>query len=259
MREEPLYTVGELAKKCGVSVRTLQFYDRIGLVSPGGRSEGGRRLYGRREIIRLHQAFFLKSLGFPLEEIRDKLMPAETAASLMETLKRQEETLNGQIRYLQDAVALIRQTTAEIERSGDIPLSSLMAITSAVQLGHSYAFVLKYFKKDDVEKMVGHAFEQENPFTVMGDWQAMIDRLMELHRGGVDPESAEGQEFAAQWWNMVASISGENPDFLKSALSAGEDIENWPDDADGFKVAIRDFVGKAIEKYIRDHGIQLPE
>lgn len=47
------FTVGELARKCGVTVRTLQYYDKSGLLGPSGYSEGGRRMYSRRDIIRL--------------------------------------------------------------------------------------------------------------------------------------------------------------------------------------------------------------
>ena len=56
-------TVGEIAKKMGVTVRTLQYYDKEGLLSPSAESEGGRRLYTDRDLIMLHQILSLKSLG----------------------------------------------------------------------------------------------------------------------------------------------------------------------------------------------------
>ena len=55
-------TVGEVAKKMGVTVRTLQYYDKEGLVSPSSISEGGRRLYADKDLILLHQILSLKSL-----------------------------------------------------------------------------------------------------------------------------------------------------------------------------------------------------
>ena len=48
-------TVGEIAKKMDVTVRTLQHYDREGLLSPSITSEGGRRLYTDKDIVKLHQ------------------------------------------------------------------------------------------------------------------------------------------------------------------------------------------------------------
>ena len=62
--------VGELAKRTGVSVRTLHYYDEIGLLSPSHRSEAGYRLYSAEDIARLQQIKSLRQLGFRLEEIR---------------------------------------------------------------------------------------------------------------------------------------------------------------------------------------------
>ena len=55
-------TVGEAAKKIGVTVRTLQYYDKEGLLSPSAESEGGRRLYTDKDLVMLHQIISLKSL-----------------------------------------------------------------------------------------------------------------------------------------------------------------------------------------------------
>ena len=57
-------TVGEVAKKMNVSVRTLQYYDKEGLFTPSAESEGGRRLYTDKDMIQLHQILSLKHLGF---------------------------------------------------------------------------------------------------------------------------------------------------------------------------------------------------
>lgn len=54
-------TIGEVAKKMGVTVRTLQYYDKEGLLSPSKQSEGGRRLYSNKDLIMLHQILSLKS------------------------------------------------------------------------------------------------------------------------------------------------------------------------------------------------------
>lgn len=63
-------TVGEAANKMGVTVRTLQYYDREGLLAPSAQSEGGRRLYTDKDLIKLHQILSLKSLGFSLRDIK---------------------------------------------------------------------------------------------------------------------------------------------------------------------------------------------
>ena len=58
---EGFMTVGELAKKMNVTVRTLQYYDKEGVLSPSAESEGGRRLYTDKDLVLLHQILSLKS------------------------------------------------------------------------------------------------------------------------------------------------------------------------------------------------------
>ena len=75
-------TVGEVAKKMGVTVRTLQYYDKEGLLSPSAESEGGRRLYTDKDLVMLHQIISLKSLGFSLDDIKERLISLETPADV---------------------------------------------------------------------------------------------------------------------------------------------------------------------------------
>lgn len=55
--------VGELARRCGLTVRTLHHYDQIGLLRPSARSDSGYRLYDRTDIARLHRIQVLRKLG----------------------------------------------------------------------------------------------------------------------------------------------------------------------------------------------------
>lgn len=69
---DSMYTVGEFAEKMKVSVRTLQYYDKQGLLKQTSHSEGGRRLYSSHDAIILQQILSLKYIGLSLEEIKDK-------------------------------------------------------------------------------------------------------------------------------------------------------------------------------------------
>jgi len=62
-------TVGELARRCGLTVRTLHHYDAIGLLKPSLRSDAGYRLYDRDSVERLHRIQAPRQLGLPLADI----------------------------------------------------------------------------------------------------------------------------------------------------------------------------------------------
>ncbi len=67
------YPVKQLSSLSGVSVRTLHYYDQIGLLRPGRRTDSGYRLYGEAELARLQQILFLRELQLPLATIRNML------------------------------------------------------------------------------------------------------------------------------------------------------------------------------------------
>src|SRR5947208_11746752 len=84
MRFEAL-KVGELARRTGLTVRTLHHYDAIGLLRPSLHTESGHRLYTAGDVARLQQVLSLRQLGFSLEEVRGCL--DRTGFSPMEVIR----------------------------------------------------------------------------------------------------------------------------------------------------------------------------
>jgi DNA-binding transcriptional MerR regulator len=99
------YSVGEVARYAGISVRTLHHYDRIGLVAPGGRTGKGYRRYAEHDLERLHQVLFYRELGFPLDQIATIL--DEPGTDAVAHLRRQHRLLNERITRLQAMVAAV--------------------------------------------------------------------------------------------------------------------------------------------------------
>lgn len=66
-------TISQIAKLSGISVRTLQYYDEIGLLKPSSLSESGYRLYDEEALGKLQQILTLKELDFSLKEIQHLL------------------------------------------------------------------------------------------------------------------------------------------------------------------------------------------
>ncbi len=113
MSEKNLYTTGDAAKECGVSVRTVQYYDARGLLNPSGLSEGGRRLYSDSDIERLKIICFLRSLDISLEGIRTLLSEQNSERVISLLLDKQESALRSEISQKQEQVEKI----GEIKRA----------------------------------------------------------------------------------------------------------------------------------------------
>ena len=67
---EKLLTINKLAKLCGITVRTLHYYDEIGLLCPNSIATNGYREYDQKNLIRLQEILFFKELDIPLKEIK---------------------------------------------------------------------------------------------------------------------------------------------------------------------------------------------
>ena len=99
--------VGDTAALAGVTVRTLHHYDRIGLLSPSGRTAAGYRQYAPADLERLHQVLLYRELGFPLEEVATLL--DDPSADPAAHLRRQH-------RLLQDRLERTRSMVAAVEK-----------------------------------------------------------------------------------------------------------------------------------------------
>ncbi|NJL55149.1 MerR family transcriptional regulator [bacterium] len=95
-----LLKIGELAKQTGLSIRTLHYYDEIGLLVPSHRTEADHRLYSDPDIIRLQQILSLRQLGFSLSEIQACLERPEF--SLPQVIDLHRSRLRDQIALSQN-------------------------------------------------------------------------------------------------------------------------------------------------------------
>ena len=108
-------TTGELAKRMGVTVRTLQHYDREGLLAPSCISEGGRRLYMNKDVVKL-QILSLKHLGFSLSDIKSRLISLDKPAEVADILTEQAAIVQKKIEALSESLNALETLREEVLR-----------------------------------------------------------------------------------------------------------------------------------------------
>lgn len=122
------YTTGEMSKLCHVTVRTVQFYDQKGILTPSALTEGGRRLYSDDDLKKMKIICFLRETGLSLDTI-GQLLKEEDPGSVIEILlQQQEQVLREEIAerrekldQLEELEKGIRDTSPfSIETIGDI-------------------------------------------------------------------------------------------------------------------------------------------
>ncbi|MFT8392037.1 MAG: TipAS antibiotic-recognition domain-containing protein [Sporolactobacillus sp.] len=84
---------------------------------------------------------------------------------------------------------------------------------------------------------------------------ALFLQLQHLYETHADPAGAAGQAFAKAWWAMVTEFTGDNKPLLQTLMATGEDMDNWPVEAEVMRESIRNFLSAALDIYFRNNSI----
>jgi DNA-binding transcriptional MerR regulator len=189
--------IGELARRTGLTVRTLHHYDAIGLLKPSLHTDAGYRLYTSGDVARLQQVLSLRQLGFSLEEIRDCLdrpgfSPLEVIELHVARLREQIEQERGLCARLEALAAHLR---AAEEVSADELLRTVEEITMLEKLQE------KYFTPEQLQTMqeARERLGRESLEQMQEAWADLIAELRTEMERGTDPADAKVQALAKRW------------------------------------------------------------
>jgi DNA-binding transcriptional MerR regulator len=239
MKDE-VFRVGELAKRTGVSVRTLHHYDAIGLLAPSRRSESRHRLYDTEDVVRLQQIKSLRQLGFSLEEIRELLAARRlTPLGVVEMhLQRVKEQMS-----LQRQLVGRLESIAERLRAAEAPTADEMMKTIEVM-----TMFEKYFTEEQRQALKERG-DKLGPDAIKGveeEWPRLIAAVREEMRKGTDPHSEEVRALAKRWRELLDAFSGGNREMEASAAKMYREepqvAQQYGLDAEVFK-----YIGEAMK------------
>ena len=119
------HTTGELAKLCGVTVRTVQYYDTRGILIPSELSEGGRRLYTDGDLRRLKIICFLRDMGLPIDAISRLLAEEEPGRIITLLLEQQAQSLRREIARQQDKLEKVEALQRQAKQQEQFSVESI--------------------------------------------------------------------------------------------------------------------------------------
>ncbi len=258
--QKGFFTVGELAKKMNVSVRTLQYYDREGLLAPSGRSEGGRRLYSQKDLVRLHQILSLKYLGFSLGEIKSLSVSLDTPQQVAALLEKQGAAVKREISNLQKAAKAIDALHKEVIQMDRVDFEKYSDIITMLRMDNQYYWVWKALS----DPLVAHVKERfsENPelgIRVIETYHDISKEAACLQETGIAPQSAEGVQLGKRWWEMILDFTGGDMSLLPALMEFNSNREKWDADFEQKQKRIEGYMEKALVRYFEENGIRIPE
>ena len=213
-------TVGEAAKKIGVTVRTLQYYDKEGLLSPSAESEGGRRLYTDKDLVMLHQIVSLKSLGFSLDDIKGRLISLETPTDVAAALTEQADSIREKIEQLTASLTAIEQLKEEVLQMQTVNFKKYADIIVNLQMKNNSYYLIKRFDDDTLDH-IRNRFDKESGLNFIDKFNRLSDEIIELQKAGVSPESEKCQRIVKEYWGLITEFTNGDMSMLPKLMEIG--------------------------------------
>jgi DNA-binding transcriptional MerR regulator len=235
-----MYRILEFVRRAGVTVRTLHYYDRVGVLRPKRRTRSGYRLYDDADFRRLEQIVVLKFLGLPLNEIARVL---DGKANLVDVLTTQHQQLSAQWKRVSTALNAIDHIRKSIER-GPLPdWPQLAAIVSEIGMENDAEALWKKHELEAARKII---FARRLAWdATLTDYELSRDVRAAIVRGDT-PESAAGQLLVARWRDATERFVGGD-DVVRAALRlVMNDRTNWPDMPDS--AAFMQYFDRALDQ-----------
>ena len=245
-------TVGEVAKKMGVTVRTLQYYDKEGLLSPSAESEGGRRLYTDKDLVTLHQIISLKSLGFSLDDIKGRLISLETPADIANALTEQADDIRQKIEQLKVSLSAIEQLKAEVLQMQTVNFKKYADIIVNLQMENDSYYLIKRFDDDTLDH-IRSQFDKESGLDFMDRFNRLSDEIIQLQKENVPPESEKCQQVAKEYWGLIMEFTNGDMSMLPKLMEVGN-IDTATNAWEERQKIVNDYIDPALQVYFSRLG-----
>lgn len=206
----PGMKVGELARRTGVSVRTLHWYEEVGLLRPTTRTETGHRLYGTADLARLQQIRSLQALGLSLEEIGRCL--AREDFDPLALLAQHQQRVADQIARHRDLLERLQGLHRLLARAETVSAEDFLAAIEAMTM------IEKYYTPEQLEqlKQRRETLGEERIREVEAEWPRLIAAVREEKAKGTPPADPRMQELATRWLGLVREFTGGDPGIARS-------------------------------------------
>ena len=227
--------IGELAKRCNLSIRTLHHYDSIGLLSPTLRTTGGARIYGSQDLARLHRILVLKEIGYALTDIRTTLDDTRTdplqiiarQIDLLETRERKARELSSKLKH-------IAERLTDTDAVETVDWLDLLEMTALYEL---------HLSETEVQAMRSPATDSAHD--IESQRNHLLAEVRQCMRSDAHGVSAQAHSLAWRWVRMVIALTSNNP-ALASKLKALQEREVRAQKLVGIDAGLIQWIEEAI-------------
>lgn len=162
MTNQNKFSVGEFSKRTGISIRTLHYYDEIGLLIPERDSSSGHRIYTHNNLLTLQKIINLKFVGYRLEEITEMINEDRFDTDLSNTLTLHMSQLEQEKKRIEHSLTAIKRVIQLIQEEGELDSAILFSLIQNMQTENMQKeWIEKYRKEDSMDKQPNKSEEEK--------------------------------------------------------------------------------------------------
>lgn len=249
-------SIGETARKTGLSERTLRYYEAEGLLSPL-RDGRNRRQYQVVDLLTLARITALKSAGFPLSQIREMMSVITMDASSL--VSAQIKALSDQKSRIEKALALLMSVSKQIEHGEIITPELLCSFINAgemtMQKENWQNIFNRYYSQEDqqawkeAEASIEGGWDEQKQTAYAAKW-ADLGKRIECALP-MAPTSPEARAFVEEWNTLLEPfMKVANPNMQKNVATLWANMDNWQGDVHApLSKRVVDFMSLALKEY----------
>lgn len=246
-------TVGEVAGKMNITVRTLQHYDKQGLLPPSSISEGGRRLYTDKDILKLYQILSLKHLGFSLDDIKNRLISLDTPSEIASALAEQAATVQKKIEKLSESLRELEILREEVLQMESVDFKKYADIIVNLQIKNDFYWLIKHFDEQTLD-YIRKCFDKESGLDFMDRFNHLSDEVVQLQQESIPPESDKCQQVVKEYWGLVMEFTNGDMSMLPKLVEIGN-IDSTTNAWKKRQKIVNDYLESALQFYFSTAGV----
>lgn len=213
-RDTGTWKVGELARRTGLTVRTLHHYDRIGLLRASGHTPSRHRLYGAADVARLQQILSLRQLGLALDQIRELLDRPDT--SPLRVVELHLERVRAQLAHQQQLYRQLEALAARLRSAEGASAEEFIRMTEAITMYEK--LYEKYYTPEQLAQLAerGRELGPERMREVEAEWPRLMAEVRAEMARGTSPADPRVRALARRWMALVQEFTGGDPGIERS-------------------------------------------
>lgn len=250
MENERRFPIGKIAKLTGVTVRTLQYYDNIGLLPVDKEKTNGNRYYSEADLAKLQQILFYKTMGLQVKEIK-KIFEEETnQEKVMSILNKQRDILYHRMNEIKSNIAYIETSLDTLEEEQSLSLGNLIQLIITLNKDTIFEYDTVEYDEKIQDIFMNHYEDTEKILEVYWKWKGLVVEAVSHSLNDIDPAGEQGQTFAKKWLEMVKNITDDSQELLGAHKNSYKNREQWPEEDQRLMDFANDFVDEAIHIYM---------